>query len=115
MLRKISPKEIQTRVDNIMEILNLHPFKSRLPNQLSRGEAQKVTLARAMVFSPEVLLLDEPFASLDEQSITIVTSLIQKLHKTGSTIFVISHDRQLLDKISTQRVKIEAGILTSLT
>jgi putative ABC transport system ATP-binding protein len=69
--------------------------KTHLPHQLSRGEQQRVAIARAVLGDPPLLLADEPTGSLDSESGATVMELLRELHKDGTTVVVITHDRDI--------------------
>jgi alpha-D-ribose 1-methylphosphonate 5-triphosphate synthase subunit PhnL len=94
--------------DNATELAKEMLSRLRIPKNLfdsspltfSGGEKQRVNIARAVIWNPSILLLDEPTASLDEKSEKIVIEILLKLKKTGSTLIAIFHDKQLINQIS---------------
>lgn len=89
-----TPEEvISGKLKDIMEELNIADLKSQLATKLSGGESQKVALARALVFDPEVLLLDEPTASIDPATIEVIEeALIKRNQNQKMTVVMISHN-----------------------
>lgn len=69
-----------------------------LPSQLSGGEQQRLCIARALINHPSILLADEPTGNLDEKNEILVMDIFRKLHKTGSTIIVVTHDQEVGDQ-----------------
>jgi len=93
MSRGMPRAEVRTRVADWLRNVDLAGFDDRLPSELSGGEAQRVALARALILDPDVLILDEPFASLDVSSRSSVRGLIQqRLAMFKGAAVVISHD-----------------------
>ena len=88
-------------VDEVLHTLGLYEHRHKLPNQLSGGQQQRVLLARAMCATDRVLLLDEPVAGLDPTITAQLYQLIDKLHRTGITIVMISHDIPAAMKYAT--------------
>lgn len=82
------------------------------PNQMSGGERQRVAIARALIAEPKILLADEPTGSLDSKSGADVMELLRNLHRTGTTVVVITHDQELADKMPRQ-VRILDGKIVS--
>jgi iron(III) transport system ATP-binding protein len=81
------------RVELLIQMLGLHPFRDRFPRELSGGQKQKVAIAKALSVEPEVLLLDEPFSSLDTiQKQGLITELKTNLKEMGTTVVFVTHD-----------------------
>ncbi|AUZ04914.2 MULTISPECIES: ABC transporter ATP-binding protein [Vitreoscilla] len=94
-MRGVSKADIQTKVTKALEMVQLLPMKDRKPSQLSGGQQQRIALARALVFEPEVVLMDEPLGALDKQLREQMQLDIRELHKTlGLTIVFVTHDQQ---------------------
>ena len=94
-----------------MEALASVGLKERakhLPNQLSGGEQQRVCIARALINHPKLLLADEPTGNLDEKNELLVMEIYEKLHNTGSTIIVVTHDPEVADQ-AERMVVLEHG------
>ncbi|MDR2869396.1 MAG: ABC transporter ATP-binding protein [Deferribacteraceae bacterium] len=93
-LIKMSPKDMQRRIDSLMETVSLErELLSRYPRELSGGQQQRVGIARALAAKPQILLMDEPFAAVDEltrKSLQDETRLIYE--KTNTTIVFVTHD-----------------------
>jgi tungstate transport system ATP-binding protein len=94
MLRGMSREERETRVHHWLERLGIGHLASRQARTLSGGEAQRTSLARALVLEPELLLLDEPFAALDAPTReALADDLLPLLRETGTTTLLVTHDR----------------------
>ena len=97
--------------EEAMEALASVGLKERakhLPNQLSGGEQQRVRIARALINHPKLLLADEPTGNLDEKNELLVMEIFEKLHNTGSTIIVVTHDPEVADQ-AERMVVLEHG------
>ena len=91
--RKVPKTEIESRVDNWLERLNISHLRERQAGQLSGGEAQRVSLARALAVQPELLLLDEPFSALDAPTRShLINDFQSLLQETNTTAFLVTHD-----------------------
>jgi putative spermidine/putrescine transport system ATP-binding protein len=87
--------EIDARVDEMLELVQLQTFGDRLPRQLSGGQQQRVALARALCFAPQVLLLDEPLGALDKKLRVEVQAQLKDIHtRIGTTFIYVTHDQE---------------------
>jgi multiple sugar transport system ATP-binding protein len=94
MLAKVSPAEIQEKVERVAKILNLEPYLKRTPKELSGGQRQRVAIGRAIVRSPKVFLFDEPLSNLDAALRGQTRVEIAKLHRElGATTIYVTHDQ----------------------
>ncbi|NSW85046.1 MAG: ABC transporter ATP-binding protein [Syntrophobacteraceae bacterium] len=85
--------EIRERVQNVLEMTGLTPFKDFFPNQISAGMKQRVAIARAFVTEPDMLLMDEPFGQLDTSTrFSIENSLVRLWEKTKQTVIFVTHN-----------------------
>jgi iron(III) transport system ATP-binding protein len=109
-VRKLKRREIGTRVREILELVEMSPYVDRYPHQLSGGQQQRVALGRALVYSPTVLLLDEPFSNLDaklrERARAWVKELQQEL---GLTTIFVTHDQDEALSMSDRVVVMNFG------
>lgn len=99
-----SPEEAKTKAGELLERLNIPPkLFDAYPATFSGGEQQRVNIARAIIWKPRLLLLDEPTASLDKGSTAIVAELLKELRSEGTSMVGIFHDEKLMESI-TDRV-----------
>ena len=114
-MRKVPKDQIKTRVDNALKMVDLAALGARLPKQLSGGQQQRAALARAVVFGPSLLLLDEPFGALDrklrEQMQLEVRRLQQQL---GLTAVFVTHDQEEALIMSDRIAVMEQGRISQL-
>ncbi|MHC1559742.1 cell division ATP-binding protein FtsE [Actinomycetospora sp. C-140] len=102
---------IRTVVPEVLEMVNLAGKADRMPSELSGGEAQRVAIARAFVNRPLVLLADEPTGNLDPETSTGIMTLLERINRTGTTVLMATHDRQIVDSMRRRVVELSAGKL----
>jgi putative ABC transport system ATP-binding protein len=95
-------RQRQRRAHETLERVGLGDRLEHLPSELSGGEKQRVAIARAVVGQPALLLADEPTGNLDSASGAAVIALLRELHQAGTTILVITHDRDIADSLPRQ-------------
>jgi putative spermidine/putrescine transport system ATP-binding protein len=111
-VRKISKPEIETRVQRVLEQVQLAALGSRYPRQLSGGQQQRVALARALVFMPDLLLLDEPLSALDRKLRADVQLELKALHRRlGLTFIYVTHDQEEALSMSDRVFVLRSGCI----
>lgn len=105
--------EIENRVTDLLKLVKL-PDKAKLfPRQLSGGEAQRISIARALAIGPEVIFADEPTGNLDQETSLSIARLLKKIQELGTTVIFATHDSKVLEMLSGERVlHLENGHLT---
>jgi cobalt/nickel transport system ATP-binding protein len=99
------PKEdINQRVNDVIEMLNIEALKDRAPYTLSGGEKKKVAIASVLSINPDVLLLDEPTNGLDPRTQRWLVELLLELRRTGKTIIIATHDLGIVEEVSERAV-----------
>ena len=110
--KKIDKKEIKSRVDEVLELVDLKNLSGRYPFQLSGGQQQRVALARTLVVKPKVLLLDEPLSNLDAKLRVQMRKELQDLHKKiGITSIFVTHDQEEANSMSTNLAILNEGVV----
>ena len=100
-----------SKVNEVLALLKMEKFKYRYPNQISRGEYQRISLLRCMINNPEVIIADEPTANLDENNCEQLLDLIVKLNKElGITFIIATHDKRFM-KVCNKAYEIFNGDL----
>jgi len=95
ILEGISPAERKARVDATLDAFDLRARAQHRPAELSGGQRQRVAIARATILKPAALLADEPTGNLDHRTGSEVVALLEGLHQAGTTLIVVTHDREL--------------------
>src|SRR5213592_595265 len=109
-VRKLKRGAIRSRVLEVLELVEMTPYEQRYPHQLSGGQQQRVALARALVYSPSVLLLDEPFSNLDAKLRERARTWVKELQRNlGLTTIFVTHDQDEALSMSDRVVVMSAG------
>ena len=108
-----SARDIRRRVPYVLELVGLEGREKRLPHELSGGEQQRVAIARALVNSPRMLVADEPTGNLDPVRSLELMLLFEKINEMGTTVLVVTHEKELVNAFAKRVIKIEEGHLTS--
>jgi tungstate transport system ATP-binding protein len=108
-LRGVPEDEVDRRVKEALELVGLEALASRQARDLSGGEQQRLSLARALVLGCEFLLLDEPTANLDPESLTIVKDVIRRLKEGGTTIVLATHNLEQAEELSERLLLLHRG------
>lgn len=95
--RHIRGREVRQKVERIAEELGIADKISKIPVELSGGEQQRVAIARAIVHEPRLLLADEPTGALDEETERGILEIFDRLHESGRTIVIVTHDRNVAE------------------
>jgi cell division transport system ATP-binding protein len=99
--------EMQNKIDEVLEKVDMKSFASKMPHQLSGGEQQSVAIARALLNDPELILADEPTGNLDPQTSIEVMEVLRKINASGKTVIMATHDYALLMKFPSKTLKCE--------
>jgi cell division transport system ATP-binding protein len=102
---------IQTQVPAILELVGLAKKLDRYPHELSGGEQQRVSIARAFVNRPLILLADEPTGNLDPDTSLGIMKLLDRINRTGTTVVMASHDRGIVDTMRRRVIELDRGVI----
>ena len=108
-----SNKEIKKRVPYVLELVGLEGREKRMPNELSGGEQQRVAIARALVNNPRMIVADEPTGNLDPVRSLELMLLFEKINEMGTTILVVTHEKELVNAFSKRVITIDNGHVIS--
>ena len=108
-----SSSVIKKNVPYALNLVGLENKAKSYPNQLSGGEQQRVSIARAIVNRPPVLIADEPTGNLDIQNSIQIMSLLDTINKQGTTVIVATHDKDIVNRMKKRVIKIENGKIAS--
>jgi len=107
------PRRIREVVPRVLEIVNLNEKHDRYPRQLSGGEQQRVAIGRALVHSPKILIADEPTGNLDTINSREIIDLLSKINEFGTTVVLVSHDRDTVNRLRRRVITLEDGKIVS--
>ena len=104
-----SPREIRRRVPMVLSLVGLSHKYKMFPTELSGGEQQRVSLARAIVNNPSVLIADEPTGNLDPETAKEIMGLLDDVNKAGTTVLMATHAKNIVDDMKKRVIAIESG------
>ncbi|HKO78481.1 MAG TPA: ATP-binding cassette domain-containing protein, partial [Flavobacterium sp.] len=99
--------EMDAKIDDVLDKVNMKDFANKMPHQLSGGEQQRIAIARALLNDPEFILADEPTGNLDPQTSAEVLDVLKKINANGKTVIMATHDYALLMKFPSKTLKCE--------
>jgi cell division transport system ATP-binding protein len=102
---------IHSQVPAILELVGLAKKLERYPHELSGGEQQRVSIARAFVNRPLILLADEPTGNLDPDTSLGIMKLLDRINRTGTTVVMASHDRGIVDTMRRRVIELDRGVI----
>lgn len=100
---------IKEQVPEVLKLVALEDKAESYPHELSAGEQQRISIARAFVNKPSLILADEPTGNLDPATSMDIMSLLNKINKTGTTILIATHDREMVDSMRKRVIALEDG------
>jgi cell division transport system ATP-binding protein len=108
-----SNREIKRRVPYVLELVGLDKRQNRKPQELSGGEQQRVAVARALVNNPQMIIADEPTGNLDPARSLEIMMLLEKINELGTTVLVVTHEKELVNRFSKRVIAIDGGRIIS--
>lgn len=106
-------KVIKETVPQMLTLVGLADKAESLPSELSGGEQQRVSLARALVNNPPILLADEPTGNLDPANAWEIMKLLEDINKRGTTVVVVTHNREIVERMQKRVITIDKGVVIS--
>ena len=108
-----SPKEIKRRVSYVLDLVGILHKARRKRTELSGGEQQRVSIARALVNNPQTIIADEPTGNLDPDRSLEIMTLLERINDLGTTVIVVTHEKELVDQFDKRVVAIDGGLIIS--
>ena len=106
-------REIKERVPYVLELVGLADKEKRHPSELSGGEQQRLAIARALINNPSTIIADEPTGNLDPAKSLEIMELLQEINNLGTTMLVVTHAQNLVDKFGKRVIAIDDGLVVS--
>ena len=104
-------REIKERVPYVLELVGMNDKSRRHPTELSGGEQQRLAIARALVNNPSTIIADEPTGNLDPARSLEIMSLLQEINNLGTTVLVVTHEMDLVERFSKRVIAIDDGVV----
>ncbi len=102
-------KEVQRDVPRLLELVGLEGKEAKYPKELSGGEKQRVSIARALSHNPILLIADEPTGNLDKTNTYEIITLLLKINNSGTTVLLATHDQEVVDKLRKRVITVQHG------
>jgi cell division transport system ATP-binding protein len=102
-------RQVRSHVPMILGLVGLRKKQNMYPNQLSGGEKQRVSIARAMINNPPILIADEPTGNLDPETAWDIMNLLQQINNRGTTVIMATHDKNIVDILNKRVIELSDG------
>lgn len=106
-------RDIKDRVGYVLDLVGLENKSRRLPGEMSGGEQQRLAIARALVNNPSTIIADEPTGNLDPARSFEIMMLLQEINNLGTTVMVVTHEKDLVEHFSNRVIAIDEGVVVS--
>ena len=108
-----SRREMRRRIPYVLDLVGLKDKLDAHPNELSGGEQQRVAIARALINNPQMIIADEPTGNLDPQRSLEIMTLLERINSMGTTMLIVTHEKELVNRFPKRVVAIENGKMIS--
>ncbi len=105
--------EVKSIVPNVLNLVGLADKANKFPRQLSGGEKQRVSIARALAHEPDILVADEPTGMIDPDSAAEVIEVLEKINSLGTTVLMATHDQAIVNSLKKRVIRVEDGKIVS--
>ncbi|MDR3148938.1 MAG: cell division ATP-binding protein FtsE [Oscillospiraceae bacterium] len=106
-----SNKEIRRQVPEKLALVGLADYEYKFPSELSGGEQQRVSIARALVNDPQIIIADEPTGNIDPVRSLEIMTLLEQINQEGTTVLVVTHEKSLVDRMKKRVIAIDDGLI----
>ena len=104
---------INERVPAVLDLMGINEYTDKYPSELSAGEQQRVSIARAIINNPTVLICDEPTGNLDPDTATEIMKLLEIINTTGTTVMMVTHAKDIVDRMNKRVITLDKGRITA--
>ena len=104
-----SPREINRQVTSVLKLVGLSDKENCYPNELSGGEQQRISIARAIVNKPDVIIADEPTGNLDPDTAWEIMKLLKEINQIGTTVIMVTHAKEIVDFMKRRVIALDGG------
>lgn len=108
-------KDIEERIDEVLEMVGMQEKKDKMPHELSGGEQQRIAIARAILNKPKIIIADEPTGNLDPETASYIIELLRQISQTGTAIVMTTHNIPMLDKFPGIVYRCKDGAIYDVT
>ena len=108
-------KEMEERIDEVLEMVGMQEKKDKMPHELSGGEQQRIAIARAILNKPKIIIADEPTGNLDPETASYIIELLRQISQTGTAIVMTTHNIPMLDKFPGIVYRCKDGAIYDVT
>lgn len=108
-------KDIEERIDEVLEMVGMQEKKDKMPHELSGGEQQRIAIARAILNKPKIIIADEPTGNLDPETASYIIDLLRQISQTGTAIVMTTHNIPMLDKFPGIVYRCKDGAIYDVT
>ena len=108
-------KEMEERIDEVLEMVGMLEKKDKMPHELSGGEQQRIAIARAILNKPRIIIADEPTGNLDPETASYIIELLRQISQTGTAIVMTTHNIPMLDKFPGIVYRCKDGAIYDVT
>ncbi len=109
----VRTKDIRRQVSSILSLVALSQKAKHYPHQLSGGEQQRVSIARAMINKPPLLIADEPTGNLDPETSREIMKLLSQINRRGTTVLMATHDKEIVNQMQRRVITLDKGLVVS--
>ena len=106
-------EKIDRRIDDVLAEVGMSDKRDKMPSELSGGEQQRIAIARALLNKPKIIIADEPTGNLDPARSLEIMRLLERINQLGTTVLVVTHEKDLVNKFQKRVITLERGIVVS--